>query len=203
MKKTTTIICVFISVNCFSQFIKVDKKQAEELKKELRQIEIEDQTLRFLLPDVTKRFGNNSDETSYFWTLIKRQDSICEQKVVIILKKYGWLGKSVIGAKANQALWLVIQHAKLKNQEKYLPFLKQSAAKGESEQWHFAFLKDRILMYTHKKQIYGTQALWDKDLKKMKIYPIKDLKNVNKRRKEIGLGTVEEHAKTNGYIFDQ
>jgi len=43
----------------------------------------------------------------------------------------------------------------------------------------------------------------DKTINALKIYPIEDVKNVNKRREKIGLEPIEEYAKQNGYIFDQ
>lgn len=172
------------------------------LRKELEQIAVEDQTLRLILPDAGRKFGDGSSEEKYIWSLIHRQDSICLNKTLKIIDKYGWLGKSRVGNTANQALWLVIQHAELAKQEKYLPMLKESVEMGESEGWNQAFLEDRILMRKKKNQIYGTQAAWDKTTGKMKIYPIDDVENVNRRREQIGLEPIEEYAKMNGYIFD-
>ncbi len=172
------------------------------LKIKLEQINIEDQTLRFLLPDVAERFGKGSKEEKFFWKLMQKQDSLCINKVEDIIKNYGWLGKNRIGEKANQTLWLVIQHAELETQEKYLPLLKKSVDDGESQGWHYAFLKDRILMRNNKKQIYGTQAKWNKDSLRMEIYQIEDIKNVNNRRKKLGLETVEEYAKNNSYYYN-
>lgn len=183
--------------------LSIDQPIDTILKKELEQIVIEDQTLRLLLPDVEKKFGNGSKEEKYIWSLIHRQDSVCLNKTLKILNEYGWLGKSRVGGNANQAIWLVIQHAELKKQEQYLPLLKESVEIGESEGWHQAFLEDRILMRNKKNQIYGSQATWDKTISKMKIYPIENVKNVNERRKIIGLEPIEEYAKKNGYIFDQ
>lgn len=173
------------------------------LKKELELIAVEDQTLRLMLPEVNKRFGRGSSEAKYIWSIIHQQDSICLNKIIKILDEHGWLGKSRVGSQANQAVWLVIQHAELEKQEKYLPLLKESVEIGESEGWHQAFLEDRILMRNKKNQTYGSQATWDKTTSKMKIYPIEDVKNVNKRREKIGLEPIEEYAKQNGYIYDQ
>jgi hypothetical protein len=180
----------------------IDQPTDSILKKELEQIAVEDQTLRLMLPDVEEKFGKGSSEVKYIWSLIHRQDSICLIKTLKILDKYGWLGKSRVGDNANQALWLVIQHAELSMQETYLPLLKKSVEMGESEGWHQAFLEDRILMRNKKNQLYGSQATWDKTIGKMKIYPIDDVRNVNKRREQIGLEPIEEYAKMNGYIFD-
>lgn len=173
------------------------------LRKELELLGIQDQTLRHLLPDVIEKFGRDSEQYKYIWTLIHQQDSTCVSKLIDIVETHGWLGKSRVGEEANQAIWLIMQHAEPSVQEKYLPLLKASVEKGESEGWHLAFLQDRILMYNKKDQIYGTQAQWDHDLKKNKIYPIADVKNVNKLREQLGLEPIEEYAKTNGYIFDQ
>lgn len=191
----------FYSSNMIDSY--VDQAIDSTIINELEQIAIEDQTLRLLLPDVEKKFGKTSPEAKYIWSLINRQDSICLIKVIEILDEYGWLGKSRVGEKANQAIWLVIQHTDLARQERYLPLLKESVENGESEGWHLAFLEDRILMRQHKKQKYGSQAFWDKEANALKIYPIADIERVNYRREKIGLETVEEYAEMNGYIFDQ
>ncbi len=172
------------------------------LKKELELIKAEDQTLRLLLPNVIEKFGRESEEYKYVWSQIQKQDSVSSYKLFEILDNHGWVGKSRVGGSANQAIWLTIQHADLEKQEKYLPLLRASVKNGESESWHLAFLEDRILMRKKQKQIYGTQAIWDNDLKKNKIYPIQDVKNVNKKRKKLGLEPIEEYAKKNGYIFN-
>lgn len=173
------------------------------IKNELELIKVEDQTLRLLLPTVLEKFGRKSEEYQYFWFLIQKQDSISSNKLITILDNHGWLGKSRVGNTANQTIWLTIQHSDLKTQEKYLTLLKESVKNGESEGWHLAFLEDRILMRNKKKQIYGTQAVWDNDLKKNKIWPIVDVKTVNQRRIQLGLEPIEEYVKSNGYVFNQ
>ncbi|WP_452222086.1 DUF6624 domain-containing protein [Lacinutrix salivirga] len=173
------------------------------LKKELESIKVEDQTLRLLLPNVIEKFGRESEEYKYIWSQIQRQDSISSNKLFEILDNYGWVGQSRVGSTANQAIWLTIQHSDLETQEKYLPLLRESVKNGESEGWHLAFLEDRILMRKKQKQIFGTQAVWDNDLKKNKIYPIQDVKNVNIKRKQLGLEPIEDYAKKNEYIFNK
>lgn len=172
------------------------------LKKELESIRVEDQTLRMLLPAVNEKFGSDSPEKVFFSQLIQQQDSICINKVSDIIDQHGWISVDRVGYFANQTLWLVIQHAPLEIQEKYLPKLRASVEKGESEGWYLAFLEDRILMYKGEKQTYGSQAKPNSKTGKTHIYPIKDVSTVNERRAEIGLETIEEHAKQNGYVFD-
>ena len=173
------------------------------LKNKLESIRLKDQTLRLLLPEIDKKFGKESKESEYFWTLIHHQDSINEIEVGNIIDNYGWLGGNKVGELANQSLWLVIQHAPIKTQEKYLPYLRESIEKGESKGWYLAFLEDRILMRKGEKQIYGSQAFFNKETGKFHIYSIKDIENVNEKRTEIGLETLEEYAEKNGYIIDK
>ncbi len=173
------------------------------LKNKLESIRVKDQTLRLILPEIEKKFGKDSEEEKYFWSLIHRQDSINEIEVINIIDKYGWLGANSVGDLANQALWLVIQHAPIEIQEKYLSFLKVSVEKGESEGRYLAFLEDRVLMRNGEKQIYGSQSSFNKESGKFHIYPISNVENVNERRKKIGLEPIEEYAEKNGYIFDQ
>ncbi|NCA76669.1 MAG: hypothetical protein EOM90_10060 [Alphaproteobacteria bacterium] len=172
------------------------------LKYKLESIRVADQTLRLVLPEVEKKFGKDSKETKYFWSLIHQQDSINEKEVTKIIDNYGWLGYNRIGGSANQSLWLVIQHAPVEIQEKYVPYLKESVEKGESQGWYLAFLEDRILMRNGEKQIYGTQAVFNRDSGKTYIYPIQDVKDVNMRRTKLGLETIEEYSEKNGYVFE-
>lgn len=173
------------------------------LKQKLESLRTKDQCLRLMLPEVEKKFGADSEEKRYFWSLINEQDRINEAEVIEIIKEHGWLGVNRVGEMANQSIWLVIQHAPLETQEQYVPYLKESVALGESAGWYLAFLEDRILMRNGEDQLYGSQAKLNNETGKYHIYPIRDVKTVNERRAAIGLGTLEEHAQENGYIFDQ
>src|SRR5689334_3526711 len=62
-------------------------------------------------------------------------------QVEALIRKYGWPGKSFVGVEGNIAAFLVIQHADLKTQEKYLPIMEQSVKEGESREADLALLK--------------------------------------------------------------
>lgn len=128
-------------------------------------------------------------------------DSCNLVQVKLLLDKYGWMGRSMIGDKANSALFLVIQHADLETQLKYFPLLQKSADIGESKFSNAALMQDRILMRQEKKQIYGSQVVYDNVTGAPKFYPIEDEKNVNVRRARIGMSTLEEYAKFFGIEY--
>lgn len=171
-----------------------EKDFDKPLKNQLEAIYVKDQTLRMLYRDAEDKFGRESEEMKYFWNLVNTQDSLNELEVVEILEKRGWVGKSVIGDKANMTLWLVIQHAPLETQEKYLPLLRESVKAGESKGSRLALLEDRILMRNEKPQIYGSQIKRDSLQGELYVYPVKDPEYVNQRRAAIGLGPIEEYV---------
>lgn len=131
-------------------------------------------------------------------------DSANQTIVIPIIEKHGWLPASKIGEKASKAIYYVIQHASLETIEKYLPQMEALAEQGEASPQDAATMRDRLLMFQGKKQIYGTQAgNWVREEGGMIIWPIEDAENVNKRRKEAGFTTtVEENAGRLGAIYD-
>jgi len=127
-------------------------------------------------------------------------DSVNMIKVADILRRYGWPGEEIIGWPGSSAIWAVIQHSTLENQEKYLPLMREAVKNGKARPAQLAMLEDRILVGKGKEQIYGTQAGTD-SLGIYKLYPIKDERNVNKRRFSAGLGPLQWYAKQIGLRY--
>jgi hypothetical protein len=121
--------------------------------------------------------------------------------VIALIEKYGWVGKSLVGNRGNYAIWLIIQHAGLERQEKYLPLMKASVEKGESRPVDLAYLEDRVLMRQGKKQIYGTQISNNPKTGAQELWPIEDEKNVNTRRSKLELEPMEEYARYFGVDY--
>jgi hypothetical protein len=179
--KSLLIIFLLFKMQALTQNI-ID---TTKIKNELEAIRIRDQKTRT---------GKDSAE---FMTYI---DSCNLIQIEELIAKYGWLGKSVIGVRGNNTLFLVIQHAGLAIQEKYLPILQKSVDEGESRPADLALLQDRILMRQGKKQIYGSQVVINKT-GGQEFYPIDDEKNVNIRREKVGLQPIEEYAKYFGIDY--
>lgn len=167
----------------------------QPLKNQLEQIYIRDQTLRQLFRTAMDKFGRESEEMTYFRSLVAREDSVNELEVLQIIDEHGWVGTSQVGGRANIALWLVIQHAPLATQEHYLPLLQESVKNGESSGRHLALLEDRILMRNGQPQKYGSQIETDPTTGEERVYEIVDPEYVNQRRAAVGLGPIEEYVK--------
>jgi len=172
-----------------------EKDFDKPLKNQLEEIHVRDQTLRQLYVDAEEKFGRGSEEMDYFWSLVSEQDSLNELEVIAIIDKHGWVGKSVVGGQANSTIWLVIQHAPLSVQEKYLPMLEASVKEGESRGSHLALLADRIQMRNEKPQTYGSQITRDEVTEEQIVYEVWEPQYINQRRKEVGLGPIEDYVK--------
>jgi len=107
-----------------------------------------------------------------------------------IIEEHGWPSSQLVGVNGESAAWLLVQHSDydVKFQEKCLKLLK-SLQKTKNRKKLIAYLTDRVLVNRKRKQIYGTQ------FRKGKPRPIKDEKNLEKRRKQMGLGPFEDYKK--------
>ncbi|MFI5201009.1 MAG: DUF6624 domain-containing protein, partial [Candidatus Kapaibacterium sp.] len=74
-------------------------------------------------------------------------------------------------------------------QRKVLALLKSERNSCTPAQ--LAMLEDRILVFSGKKQIYGTQFDWDKN-GVLNPFPIEHLGDVDSRRKQVGLPPLSE-----------
>ncbi len=190
MKNNIIVLFLLLSSSIFSQ----NRIILDSLTTVLEQVFDEDQKLRYSLDSVQRRYGNSSAEVNLFWRHINKQDSLNRKIVISIIDAYGWLSESETSLKANTSLFLVIQHADVETQIKYLPVLKKAIKEGNAQKEHYAYLVDRVNMKKGKYQIYGTQIGGDYK-GNLCIWPIEDELNVNKRRKLLGLNSIEEYAK--------
>ncbi|SHE84406.1 DUF6624 domain-containing protein [Chryseobacterium vrystaatense] len=184
-----------------------DKKINLKLKNELATIQKDDQIYRELMQSdasqeqkekvMKEKNLSKEDVTDRLWALMDEQDKINLEKVEKIIAEYGYPGKSLVGEPENETAWFVIQHSPKINQ--YMPVIKTAADRKEIPFRLYAMMLDRQLMDAGKEQIYGTQGFSSHDGEKESepiIWPIKDVKNVNKLRKEAGFyDTVESYAK--------
>jgi len=126
-------------------------------------------------------------------TIIKQKDSINLVKANKILNQYGWLGPQDVGMNRSQALFLVIQHADLKTQQKYLPMIEKAEREGKILSSNLAILQDRIAMREGRKQVYGSQEFKDKTTGMSYRYPIIDPDKLDERRKSMGLQPMKDY----------
>jgi len=215
MRAIFVSVLAILSMNCFAQ-----KPINTELKQQLDTILQTDQGIReFLDSEVTEERKNAiAQQLNYpralldesAWVIMRKIDSINIEKVEHILAKYGYPGKTLVGEPENTAVFFVIQHSN--KIPKYYPLIEKAGKSGELPFKYTAMMLDRKLTGEGKEQVYGTQIYMlkinnPKTGKKESfeyVIPIKDAKNVNRRRKEAGFDTtVEENALRLGVVYKE
>lgn len=169
-------------------------RNMDSVTKVLEEVLRTDQAPREALDSIGKKYGYDSEEMTNHWKRIHTSDSINLSIVSAIIDKYGWLSAKETSKKANDVLFLVIQHSDLTSQLKYLPYLHSAVKSGKASERDYAYLTDRIRTNQGKFQIYGTQFQGDAK-GKMSLYPIEDEPNVNMRRRKVGLDSLEAYAR--------
>ncbi|AQG80840.1 hypothetical protein AWR27_16850 [Spirosoma montaniterrae] len=170
------------------------------LKNELQAIYETDQQPRAQIDSLIQKYGNESAQMQQLWQHIHRTDSINLIRIESIIRQYGYPGKRLVGPNQSNTAWLIIQHSPLATQEKYLPLIRKAAEEGEMDKSNVALLVDRIRMYKGQKQLYGSQIAIDPSGKRH-FHPIADEVNVNKRRADMDLGSIEDYARENDILY--
>ena len=194
----------------WSALIQLVKANKEEYEKDLNKplvalldtIHQDDQQYRAQIDEYEKKYGWQSEEMQILWNTIHLKDSINLIKVTKILEEFGWLGPQVVGNRGNSTLFLVIQHANLEVQQKYLPMMREAVTLGNAQASSLALLEDRVALRLGKRQIYGSQIMRDEETEEYYVSPLIDPENVNKRRAEVGLGPIEEYITNWGMTWD-
>jgi hypothetical protein len=172
------------------------------LQKELLAIYVDDQEIRKDFMKIYIEKGSGHKLVDSIGKIMIYKDSLNLIKISKILDEKGWVGKDVVGAQANETLYLVIQHSPLQYQQKYLPMMREAVKKGNANSRNLAYLEDRIALREGKRQIYGSQIAINSITGKSHISPLQDPDNVDKRRAEVGLGPIANYAKKNGLVWD-
>ena len=189
------------------EFVKLTKEKAEAnfdkpLIATLDTIYQEDQKYRLELDSIGKNYGRKSEEMTAQWKIINHKDSINLIKIKKILDERGWLGTDIIGFYGNLTLFLVIQHSDIETQEKYLPMMREAVNNGNAKASDLALLEDRVALRKGEKQIYGSQIGQDVKTGEYYVLPLIDPDNVDKRRAQVGLPSIQVYLNHYGLIWN-
>jgi len=125
------------------------------------------------------------------WQEIIPIDEANERALLAMLPPEGWFATSKYGRPAAEAAFLIVQHAPIEYQERFLPRIEDLAAKGEVAGGDYALLYDRVAVRHHRPQRYGSQmhceaGRWTPD-------PIEDRNNLDKRRVALGMAPYADY----------
>jgi hypothetical protein len=188
MRKYYFLFCLLFSVGAYGQDYAAISKKLEAMYET-------DQRYRIILDSLfTKAKLEWNDPQIQKWIpLAQRQDSINLADTRALLDQYGWLGIDQVGKKANESLFLIIQHADSSVLQRYFPLLAQSYELGQTPSRFYALMLDRLLTDMGQKQVFGTQ--FKKENGKFVTFPLQDEKGIEQRRKRMGLEPLERQLK--------
>jgi hypothetical protein len=173
----------------------------KSLRAELEVMMQTDQKGRKELILATKEYGPYSPEVQKLWDKQSAIDQKNTQRLLELVERHGWPKRSVVGEGAAEAAFLVLQHADLETQKRYLPVFIKAVEGGEAKLSDLALLEDRVLVGEGKKQLYGTQLRTRKGVEGMEIPPIEDEAHIDERRATMGLGPLAGYLKAFGIDY--
>ncbi len=150
------------------------KKRLSQYIKEMAEI---DQELRFKAQP-GRDFAN---------FLIYAVDAIHNYRLHKIIKEHGYPTKKLVGGEGMRSFWLLIQH-----QDYDLELQENCLTHCNFDPKEKAYLTDRVLINKGEKQLFGTQHKITSN-KHLILSPVKDRKNLGKRRRNAGLEPLERY----------
>ena len=164
------------------------KSRFKHLAAQLVALEAADTELRAQLA-LEGNLGNGYNEKM---KILHNQNAEALEKIIADI---GYPTTQKVGERASKAAWIVIQHsiAKPDFMRSCCGLLQQAVDAGTANPKDFAYLFDRIAVFEGKPQRYGTQFDWDSE-GKLSPNTFDSLNAVDKRRRNLGLNTLEEQT---------
>lgn len=144
---------------------------------------------------VEEEYGSKSDE--YQKALGETQKIQIEngEKLDSLITLHGWPRQNLVGQAQTRAAALLMAFSDVTFQKKYLPEIENAVEYGELEGRYLAMITDKILISDGEKQLYGTQYLYNDSTESFDIAPIKNEADLDKRRLEMGLDSMDVYLK--------
>jgi hypothetical protein len=145
-------------MSCHSQDIKIQELSKEEMREDfedtLQNILLCDQELRHCLNSC-----NNEQEKSLLLKKIIKQDSIHQSIIFPIIDKMLTGEIKKLSSNAWRTCFLVLQHASLDAQLKYIDFITEGLKNGDIYNYEYLVFIDRVYAGLNKAQLFGSQVL--------------------------------------------
>lgn len=188
----TLSLCVSAAYGCQDKLEQGSSTINSALRRELLERAEKDQSIRteLIKEDISKPNPTLLDR-------MKTIDHANTKRLIAIVKEHGWPGVKLVGTDGANAAFLIVQHADHSVQKEMLPLVERAFKEGDFSSQNYALLLDRVLVGEGKPQVFGTQAEpFDQWInQEPKLAPISDEKNVDERRRQMGLPTIEEYRK--------
>jgi len=129
------------------------------------------------------------------WYVVRDSMSRVHKEVLdSVIKIHGYPGYNLVGKSGESDFWVMVQHADFDPgfQAEVLKLLKEQVEQKNADANHIGLLTDRVRKNTNQPQLYGTQVSYN-TFGQAYIEALEDSINVNKRRKILGMETLQEY----------
>ncbi len=163
----------------------VSRYTLEQIRFELEAMFDEDSTL------VRAAYGEQPDADTVH--TIQAIDQAHSDRLKEIVDHIGWPTRDLVGLKATQAAYMVIQHAghDIEFQNRCLALMVDLVKQGELPASYLALLTDRIRVFQNQPQVFGTQMTMARNDMGVMVptptVPIEDPAHLNDRRALMGM----------------
>lgn len=157
----------------------------DQIRIELEAMFEEDRTL------VRAAYGEESD--AQIVNTIQAIDHAHSDRLKEIVEHIGWPTRDLVGLKATQAAYMVIQHAghDVEFQNRCLALMVDLVKQGELPASYLALLTDRIRVFSDQPQVFGTQMTMARNELGVMVptptVPIEDPQHLDNRRALMGM----------------
>ena len=191
---------------CKSVFLSNLKPCQEVLTEEIGNKELQNELIKMYVDDQAVR-GNVMRDIIYKYKVDTLQisnqngvmvDSRNRDRLQEIFRESGFPTKKDVGKEAMNGIFLMIQHADGDKewQKSQLKNIETAVKNGDMNGQNYAYLFDRIKINSNQKQRYGTQfAKVDPINGTVELAETEDLKNLDTRRREVGMMPIAMYKK--------
>lgn len=174
---------------------------AQNLDSLLRNVRESDQSARLAMIELTRSDQLDIDAVLAAQTKIEEVDST-NRVIVARLLDSGW--PQGLSEEANNAIWLVIDHAPIDYQLRYMPLIEEQVATGAISKSQYATLFDRIRMRQGEPQRYGTQTIQRRSAEQnasIYVWPVENPRKLNRLRRAMGLTPIKRYCRKVSKVY--
>jgi hypothetical protein len=122
---------------------------------------------------------------------IRPIDHANQEALLAMLPPEGWFTISRYGSEGSTSAFLIIQHSNIGLWRRFVPVLKNMAAKGEVKGGDYALMYDRLATTEHRPQRYGSQMTCQAG--RYAPAPIEDPEHIDERRAALGMSPYKDY----------
>lgn len=190
--KSLRVATVFFMAAMTSPGLQSDTRG--DLQAELLEMGRMDQEVRGRFMALISQGGPEVFSSDEFSVLAEEMNGIDQANIARldeIVEQVGWPGEKIVGEDAAGAARLILSHAPLEKQKKYLPLLRQAVSDGQAAASDLAMIEDDIALADDGAQIYGTKVSVENG--RAVLSPVVEPERLDERRAAVGLPPIDEY----------